>query len=358
MNVKQAVRKTPCILRFVPQLLLITTFASGQPVFPQTRIVPDSGWVKIYYEAIDELTKRMGLAPLRSIQIKSDDLEIRIWSGFGGSGITGEAIKRTNDKWSSISMVIPSGGESVDGQPVEQKLKTAPDSIDWPVVWEKLERAGINEIRDDSEIQRCSRTLDGISYVVEIARSDFYRTYHVANPRLDRSEDGDRFLNILSILAKATGGESTYIEAISLPRGEIKTVSFVSNDIPTQPSLSPQPTEWTYATDALPKGLQESLLSTEQLLAQALILNTPSCADRTYPSCCFASGDVAIDLLISPDGSVYAARALSGPPNLKKLSSDFALKWKFLLSADQSQLRRAALSMRYVRQWVRFPWLK
>jgi hypothetical protein len=153
------------ILFLVIQLIPATIAIALQTSSP-TRIVPDDVWVKIFFESIDNLTKRLGFKPLRAIVIQPGNLEVRIWTGFGISGQGGTIIKRVGGKWSGVILSDPRGTQMINGRYVEPSAKKAPSTIDWAQIWEKLERAGIEDIRDDSEIPHCQEVLDGVSYVV------------------------------------------------------------------------------------------------------------------------------------------------------------------------------------------------
>src|SRR5436190_4099554 len=159
------------------------------PLAGQTKIVPDDTWVNLYFEEIDQFSEQMGLKPLRTIALEPGDLELRVWKGFGIAGSNGYAVSRVRGKWSANAMVQ---------LPYQQAhFNKVPHSTDWANMWADLQRGGIADIRDDSEIPKCTQVLDGVSYVVEIARAGFYRTYMVRNPQSVRSEDGDKFLHLL-----------------------------------------------------------------------------------------------------------------------------------------------------------------
>ena len=344
------------VLQLFPAAIAVAQSSSSQ-----TRIVPDANWVKIYFESIDKLTKRLNFKPLRSIVIPPGDLEVRIWSGFGIQGFGGSIIKRTGNKWSAVSMYDPRHTQMINGGYVEANPKKGPKKTDWAMVWERMERAGIADIRDDSEIPNCSQILDGISYVVEIAKADFYRTYMVANPQLQRSEDGDKFLHVQSILAEAYGGTSTDDPA-RLPTGEDSIVASFSSDI----SVSSNPLGLRldgseYKVGTIPPEDSIIRLASGEGLAQGISLFVPQCYERPKPQRYirrYLSGDVEMELFIQPDGSVSAAKALSGPPLLADETLQTALKWKFAPLTGSNKIRSTVISIRYKKEWVPFPWLK
>jgi hypothetical protein len=346
-----------CTLCLVLLLFLLTSFAVAQARSPQTRIVPNDGWVKTYFKSIDDLTKRVGLKPLRLIAPQPGDLEVRIWSGFGLQGLGCRIIKRVGNIWSSAGMYDSHRTLMIDGHYVEPNLEKAPDTIEWPVIWEKMEHAGIFDIRDDSEIPHCSRTLDGHSYVVEIARSDFYRTYLVGNPQFDRSEDGDKFLRVMSVLQKAFGNKSRD-ELADLPVGEEKIVGALSSDT----SGSGKALDGhEYTVGEIPQESSIVHLPTEEVLAQGISLHVPECqewSNNLLRRIQRVSAKVVVELFIRPDGTVSAARALYGPSLLAVESLQAAMKWKFIPLTNSNEIRSTVVSLLYEQKWVQFPWIK
>lgn len=341
-----------CIL----QLFLIQAFALWQPLPSQTRIVPDDGWVHVFFPSIDELAGRFGFKPLRSMEIQPGDLEVRIWSGFGLTGYGGSIIKRVGNKWSAVSMYDPQQTRKINGRYVEPSLKKRPDTIDWPAIWERLEQAGIAEIRDDSEISHCGVVLDGIAYVVEIAKANYYRTYMVGNPQIQRSEDGDRFLRILSILHEAFG-ESSTDDLANLPIGENRIVASLSTDT----SVSGEALNGSqYSVGDIPPEGSVIRLTSEEGLAQGISLDIPQCHEwgellRRYKG---IPGKVVMALFIEADGTVSGAKALCGPHLLAIESLQAAMKWKFAPFTNSNEIRRAVLSIQYDKKWIQFPWIK
>jgi hypothetical protein len=335
-------RGTMNSLSLVLLLFLSATLAIPQQLPSQTRIIPNANWVRIYFGTIDVLAEQFGFKPLRSIELPPGDLELRVWSGFGLGGDSGRIIKKTGNTWSAISMYDPQRTQSVNGKFVEPSSKKMLNTTDWSALWEKLERAGIADIRDDSEIPHSGLVMDGISYVVEIAKAGYYRTYMLNNPETQRSEDGDKFLRIHYILStafkeRAAGG----------------TISCVSKESSSKPS-SPLSSAWTYASTyasgPISKDLRESRVSAEQTLMQAITLNPlPKCED-TLPATPVKpkSSDVDIELLINPDGSVMAARSIDGPSG--QSWANWALKWLFARSTDQNPIRRTVLTIQFLEE--------
>jgi hypothetical protein len=344
---------------FILPFWLVAIFAMPQIALSQTKIIPNDGWVKIYFESIDKLTKRLGFKPLSLVKIKPGDLEVRIWSGFGIQGSDGTIIQRISNKWSAFSLDDPQGTRRTDGKIVPPNAKKAPENIDWAKIWEQMERAGIKTIKDNSEIPHCSAILDGIGWVVEIAEANYYRTYMLSNPQLDRSEDGDKLLGIVAILAKAFGGSSVFDPA-KLPAGEETIVpSFASDALISGESLGLE-----YKIGVIPNQDSVIHIPSETILSEGTSLIFPQCSDSNLPPLLrytmknYPEGSVVLEIFIQPDGSVVAAKALSGPALPAMYSLKAALNWKFKPLIDGNKIRQTVFSIRYQKKLMPYPWIK
>jgi hypothetical protein len=330
-------------------LLVLAHVAAAPPQSPiQTKAVPNANWVKIYFSAIDRLAGRMNLKPLRSVTISPGDVEVRVWEGFGIGPLQGFTMKRVGKSWSALSMI--------HWYSQSPRRVAVPKSTDWAGTWEKLQRGGIAAIRDDSEIPHCKSITDGVGYVVEIAKSDVYQTYLVNNPQTLRSEDGDRFLHLLPILKEAFG-QGRQPDLAGLPDGEMRTVSSVSVAAPANP-IAPRVPPWEPAGGVGLK-IADLRLRPEDALAQGTNLRTLQCEESpSFGWQMHIYGDVQVEVLIQPDGTVVAARALSGQSLLAEPSIASALKWTFTRASGGSQTRGAVITITYREEWVPFPWMK
>jgi hypothetical protein len=206
------------------QLSLATALAASQTPSSKNSIIPDARWTRSYFNSIDDFVGLFNFKPLRSMELSSDDLELRIWSISGRGGLNGKVIKRVDSTWSAISLndsqspIRKLDAKSKSMEHIEPSLTKGPTTTDWCTTWNILEQAGIRHILDDSEIQHTVEVFDGTSYVVEIAKHNYYRTYMVDNPdvrayvadnrQTKQSENYSRFLSILSVIKTAFGEET------------------------------------------------------------------------------------------------------------------------------------------------------
>jgi len=68
---------------------------------------PDATWEPIYFTEINKLVKTAKLSNLRTATLPKDDLEIRVWSGFGIIAPQGFVIKRSAGIWSAVHVTDP-----------------------------------------------------------------------------------------------------------------------------------------------------------------------------------------------------------------------------------------------------------
>jgi hypothetical protein len=161
-----------------------------------TWTVPKKTWEPIFFEEIDERTKIARLPTLR-VALPKDDLELRIWNGFGLTALEGFVLKRSAGKWSAIHL-----DGIYDKLPARryQKQLSAPKS-GWNESWRKLMELGILTLPDAAEAGCSTSVLDGMSYVVEINHELTYRTYMYDNPSYAKCEQARTMIRIGNFIA-------------------------------------------------------------------------------------------------------------------------------------------------------------
>ena len=135
----------------------------------------NSGWEQIFFRTINRTTELGGLDELRKTSLKRDDIEVRVWRGFGLEGLEGVILKRTNKQWKAFHVKADVYAEP---QRVELKALNPPKS-GWDSLWKMATEHGLLTLRDPSEINCEDSGFDGTSYVVEINQNNFYRTYRM-----------------------------------------------------------------------------------------------------------------------------------------------------------------------------------
>jgi hypothetical protein len=171
-------------------------------------VVPDAAWEPFLFRSIDERTAESGLPQLRTVLLHDDNLEVRVWVGFGQNGEDGLILRRSSGQWSALHL----HGMFERYPPNKyQQILDAPKS-GWQVAWQRLVEAGILILPDASAI-RCSTNIkDGVSYVVEINTNKTYRTYMYDNPAHAKCEEAKRIIKLGEIISQEFGLEEFKVE--------------------------------------------------------------------------------------------------------------------------------------------------
>lgn len=168
-------------------------------------IIPKASWVKIYFEGIenrenpaglDKIAMQNGFSKLRETVLANDDLEIRVWGGFGKYGNDGFILRKSSGEWTAVNLREMSCHLENRG-----KYNLNNPKLGWENVWQKLVDAGILTLPDSSELDYEGGALDGKGYVVEINSNYVYRTYEYSNPRYVESKEYGQIMKIGEIIA-------------------------------------------------------------------------------------------------------------------------------------------------------------
>jgi hypothetical protein len=176
----------------------------GTPVQKRKEIqlnIPKDVWEPIFFEAINERAKFANLKALRKEALPENDIEVRVWHGFGLTALEGFSLKRAAGKWSAIHL---DGIHSRLPRSESQKKLPAPKS-GWELCWQRLEEAGILTLPDASAIGCSAMMNDGMSYVVEFNNKGSYRTYMYDNPSYAKCKEAKQMIKIGNIISEEFG---------------------------------------------------------------------------------------------------------------------------------------------------------
>ena len=146
-----------------------TIFFNGVPQTNQDGITEVRG-------GISHATKLAGLDEIRKTSLSKDDLEVRVWRGFGLSPLEAVSLKRVDGIWSGFHIKLNEYNES---EKAKMQRLYRPKS-GWESFWRQITEKGILTLRDPSEINCEDSRIDGTSYVVEINQNKIYRTYRMS----------------------------------------------------------------------------------------------------------------------------------------------------------------------------------
>ena len=158
--------------------------------------IPKATWEPIFFRLINKRAKVAKLNDLRSTEFaNNNDLEIRVWMGFGITTLKGYVIKRDGGQWSALKIpgIRPQDPRS------RVNVSLTPKS-GWEQLWNSLQSEGILTLPDSSQLPGGEYFTDGISYVVEINMNKSYRTYMYGSPEIQPQPEARRMTRIAQIL--------------------------------------------------------------------------------------------------------------------------------------------------------------
>lgn len=165
---------------------------------PPEVVVPDAAGTKpVFHESIDERTSAAGIERLRTRKVGENDIEVRIWAGFGKAGYEGVMLDRVDGKWSAFHLLRDNGNKAV----------TLPEPTrGWDALWQSLTQHRILSLPNAADINCRANYFDGHSYVVEVKKGPNYRTYMYDNPAekfKNRCKEADEILAIARTVSES-----------------------------------------------------------------------------------------------------------------------------------------------------------
>lgn len=153
-------------------------------------------WESIFFREINERAKRAGLPNLSEAVVSDDDLEVRVWIGFGLIPLEGLVISRRGDQWRATH--LRSIGPSLPKSAYQAVLP--PPRSGWDDFWQRLTDEGLLSLPDCSQLKDEVMTRDGESFVVEIKLHNSYRAYHYQNPQSQKWPEAARMVRIARLI--------------------------------------------------------------------------------------------------------------------------------------------------------------
>ena len=142
----------------------------------------DDSWRAIFFKEINKRAKLAGLHRLDSARVAGDDLEVRVWIGFGLLPLEGFVLTRKGGRWSGLHLRPIGPGLSRENY---RESLDSPNS-GWNELWDRLTREGILTLPDSSRLKDEVIVFDGEHFVFEVAANGTYRTYRYSNPEVQK----------------------------------------------------------------------------------------------------------------------------------------------------------------------------
>src|SRR5215510_3810040 len=100
-----------------------------------------------FAEIIEKRARAANLSPLKSKDLSGDDLEFRVWVGFGKKPLEGFVIRRAKGEWEGTFL------ESMNAttKPPYLKQLSSPDS-GWEQLWGQVVESGLLALPDSSQL--------------------------------------------------------------------------------------------------------------------------------------------------------------------------------------------------------------
>ena len=158
-------------------------------------IIPKETWEPIFFEAINERATIAKLPSLRAAALPKDDLETRIWIGFGLTALKGFVLKRSSGQWSAtyVRGILPRLAKK------EYQIALQTPKSGWEGLWQSLTSKGLLNLPGALSSGCEGGALDGMSYVVENNIDNSYRTYMYDNPQYSKCEEAKRIIEISNL---------------------------------------------------------------------------------------------------------------------------------------------------------------
>ncbi len=166
--------------------------------------IPKAFWEKIFFEGINERTDEARIKSLRKTSLAKDDLEVRVWMGFGLTKLEGFILKRINKNWSAVRIMADYDSKKF----INRNIKLNEPKSGWEKTWQKLIDAEILTLPDAKSINCNAGATDGFSYVVELKKGNNYRTYMYENPNpnsTNKCREANQILEIDKIIVQEFG---------------------------------------------------------------------------------------------------------------------------------------------------------
>ena len=150
-------------------------------------------------EETDRVAVLAGLKQLSSSNLGQDDVEVRVWFGFGLFPLECLVISRSDGRWSALHLKADS-----HYQPKKvSRTALRPPKSGWEACWQQLANAGVLNLPDGTD----PPYPDAQGYEVQVRNGASYRRYHYISPEYSELPTAKSMLEIGDIISNEFGLE-------------------------------------------------------------------------------------------------------------------------------------------------------
>ena len=135
------------------------------------------------------------------VALPKDDLELRVWHGFGLTLLEGFVLRRRAGRWSAVH--LDGIHSKLPGSQYQRQLPAPKsDGMKFGASWSTK----VSQTLPNIEEIGCARYYpDGMSYVVELNYELTYKTYMYDNPVTAKCDEAKRMIDIGNFIAAEFG---------------------------------------------------------------------------------------------------------------------------------------------------------
>lgn len=137
-----------------------------------------------------------GLPDLRRLPPSRGEVHVRLWHGFGLTGVQGLALSRTAVGWTAQTIVQTAVSRC------HERRELAP-GVNWEPIWQSIETLGLASLPAKPPRNPSSAVTDGYSYVLEWWADGRYRAFVYDNPDVFKTSADTKMVTIARRLLDA-----------------------------------------------------------------------------------------------------------------------------------------------------------
>lgn len=157
---------------------------------------PESGIEAILQDETDRVATLAGLGKMGS-SLGKDDVEVRVWFGFGLFPLEGFVMSRRDSRWSAFHLKADRHYQPTKAS----RNELQPPRSGWEVCWQQLVNAGVLTLPNGTD----GPDPDAQGYLVQVRSAASSRSYHYVAPEHSDLPAAKNMLEIGDIISNEFG---------------------------------------------------------------------------------------------------------------------------------------------------------